>query len=135
MTAIHGLGGPAPANTGRRVRQGTSFRLDEAASNTEAPATAAAGPVNLCDLLAMQETDPETVRDRAARRHGQSMLDLLRALQHAALADRAAVGDTTLARLADLIAAVPPADNPGLQATLRAIGVRAAVELARRHRA
>ena len=137
MTTIQGLGGPAPAKAGQRVRQGTRFQLAEPTNDAETAATAATaatGRTDLGSLLAAQETGPETVRDRAARRQGGLMLDLLRALQHAALSDRADPGDATLTRLADLAAAVPMADDPRLGSIQQAIRVRAAVELARRER-
>jgi hypothetical protein len=66
--------------------------------------------------------------DRNARRHGRAMLRALGALQVSLLDG----GGTEAQALAQLAAGVPEADDPILRLILREIGVRAAVELARR---
>lgn len=139
MTVIQGLGGPGSAaaitRTRRRAGPDAAFQLAGSSANTGAPAAAPAEGVSLSGLLAAQEAERETVRDRAARRHGQAMLDMLRALQRACLIDGGDSGADALARLADLVGAMPQADDPALASVLQAISVRAAVELARRERA
>jgi hypothetical protein len=82
-------------------------------------------------MLALQEAGAEPVRDRAARRHGQAMLQLLAALQRAML--QGVGGDEAeLTRLASLSAEVPVASDPALRQAVAAIALRASVELARR---
>lgn len=139
MTVIHGPGGGlgpiGAAGGGRRVRPRAGFHLAEPAGKAETAAAAATGAADLSGLLAMQETGEETVRDRAARRQGRLMLDLLRALQHAVLIGRASPDDTTLTQLAELARKVPATDDLALAEALCAVRVRAAVELARREMA
>ena len=118
---VGGFNVAAPSATAERANVPTDIDIG-AASGVEA--------VHLGDLLALQETGPESPRDRAARRHGQQMLDLLRDLQLAALS--AMTDPETLPRLTRLATAMPSADDPGLSEVLDAIAVRAAVELARR---
>ncbi len=129
-----GLGSVGPAAAGRRAGQGTGFHLPDAASSTETTAATATEHIDLGGLLAVQETGTETVRDRAARRQGRQMLDLLRALQCAALANGGADDPATLQNLADLASPEPTADDPALIAVMQAIRVRVAVEMARRER-
>ena len=68
-------------------------------------------------------------RDRDARDRGKTLLDALAALRRAILGS----GDeqAELARLTDLLSSVPQADDPELAALIRAIAVRATVELSR----
>jgi len=95
-------------------------------------APAAAG---LDGLLGVQEAAAESVRDRAARRHGHATLKLLDALHLAMLGgdpDGTGPSGEDLARLAALQQGQPPADDPRLADALNAIATRVAVELARR---
>jgi len=82
-------------------------------------------------MLALQEAGAEPARDRAARRHGQAMLQLLAALQRAMLQGEGG-DEAELARLASLSAEVPVASDPALRQVVAAIALRASVELARR---
>jgi len=141
MAAINGvgIGGSAPARAARAVdgrARKTGFQLDAPAGPAEAGEMTAAGGVALDGLLALQEAGTETVRDRAARRQGQVALSLLAKLQCAALAGDGAggVADGTMDRLAELVSVPTGADDPRLTASLRAVAVRVAVELARRGR-
>jgi hypothetical protein len=145
MAAINGvgIGRSAPARAARAVdgrARKTGFHLDAPAGPAEAGELTATLGVALDGLLALQEAGTETVRDRAARRQGQVALTLLAKLQcevlGAALAGDGAAGlaDATMDRLAELAAASPGADDPRLTASLRAVAVRVAVELARRGR-
>jgi len=144
MTAINGIGGPAPARPARAVDGRTKkagFQLDAASGPGEAAELTSAGGVALDGLLSLQETGTETARDRAARRQGQAALNLLAKLQCAALVRDLAgavagggsgdVASGTMDKLAELMAALPSADDPRLTASLRAVAVRVAVELAR----
>ena len=83
-------------------------------------------------LLAMQEAETGAVQDREARRHGDSMLEALAALQRSLLGGAEAGGLETMASLAR---AVPAAADPRLAGVQRALLVRVAVELARRRAA
>lgn len=135
MTTIHGLGGPALTRTVRASARSSSFTISEPAPDSATTASAGVESVSLVGLLAMQETGPESVRDQAARRHGQKILDALRDLQREALgATPANVSDVEDAtqRLTSLATTPCPADDPRLADVLNAIAVRAAVELARR---
>ena len=108
------------------------FTLGAASSPTApGPATVSAldGPA-LDGLLAAQEGALETARDRAARRHGLTMLGLLADLQRGLLDDDPAV--PSLRQLADLATDCPTPDDPVLASLLRACAQRVAVELARR---
>jgi hypothetical protein len=69
------------------------------------------------------------LRDRRAQRRGQDLLAALAALQRALLAG----GDPAdvLGRLASLATDLPSASDPRLAKVLRAISLRARVELAR----
>ncbi len=76
----------------------------------------------------MQEACLTAVGDRAARRRGRDMLAALAELQRALLGGDAG---PALARLAVLATEVPRAFDPGLDAVVSAIALRARVELAR----
>lgn len=131
------IGAPSgPARTGRAAApRGTSGSFG-AHLPAEAPPTPTAGTADsvaatgLEALLGAQEHAAESPRDRAARRHGQESLKLLRALQQALLAGEP--DPATLTRLAAHAAAMPSADDPRLAAVQRAIAQRVAVELGRR---
>ncbi len=138
MSPVYGLGAPqgaAPARPTRPPGRAGAFQL--ATPPAVAEATASIETVALGGLLALQEAMPDSVRDRAARRHAQQMLDLLREMQRAMLAGGSTQGGEItggLTRLAELGARAVPADDPRLAGVLHAIAVRAAVELARHER-
>lgn len=90
---------------------------------------AAAAPVELGGILALQEVEPGDVGERQARRHGMLVLQNLAVLQGCLLGGAAPEG--TLQRLRTLIAAMPPVQQPDLQHALQAVVLRARVELAR----
>jgi hypothetical protein len=92
-----------------------------------------AAAVSLGSMLALQEAGAEPVRDRAARRHGHAMLQLLVALQRAMLGGGSG-DEAELGRLAALSAEIPAASDPGLRQAVAAIALRASIELARRRR-
>ena len=91
---------------------------------------AEAAPVALDSLLALQQVDEPTERDRAARRHGQALLGALGWLQRALLddGDQAAV----LGRIRRLAEVIPAAADAGLAAAVDMVVLRARIELARR---
>ena len=121
---------PIPGAGGFRVppAPGTALSAPVPGDVLSAPAEAAA-PATLAGLLALQEAAAPAPRDRAARRHGQVLLGGLAALQRALLG--AGGAGAALDHLATLLAAAPPADEPGLAALLDAIALRCRIELAR----
>ena len=136
MLVIRGPGPiQAPRRTARRSAQGFSMPEELVAGETlsSAPGAPAEGlaPLPEADDPMLRDTvvRDTVVRDRAARQHGAAALEALAAL-HRALLGGAGQAEP-LARLEQL-ATLPAAADPRLDAILRAIGTRAAVELARR---
>ena len=126
MYGITGLGGietrrPQPARAGAG-----GFRVADAPASSGPPAAAA--PVGLSGLLAMQEAEAGFVQDREARRHGLAVMAELAALQRELLGG----GGGGLDRLAALAQRSPAAADPRLAGVLRAVQMRAQIELARR---
>lgn len=131
MSGIHGLGqvalrGPA------QPRAGTAgFGPAVGKKASAAGVAAAAAPASLLGLLALQEGETDAARDRAARRHGDALLRELAALQRGLLGDADDLPGT-LARLAALTEEGGEAANPDLAGIVRAVTLRARIELARR---
>lgn len=127
-------GGAAAGLRGTAARPAAGFSVGgggEAAARGNAAQTAgvsAAAAVGL-SLLVAQEGGNRGGRDAAARRRAASILDELRGLQAEALGGRR--DPARLRRLAELQAGEDGAD-PGLRETVRAVALRARVELARR---
>ena len=107
-----------------RQAAASGFRVTQAA----AQGPAAVSVVGLTDLLALQEAEQDTVRDREARRHGDATLAALASMQRALLGGSREGVMETLTRLARN---APEAADPRLLAVQRALQVRVAVELAR----
>ena len=86
----------------------------------------------------MDASSTPAVRDREARRHGQALLSALAELQLALIGGGGGSGTprdglkSLSERLSVLASTLPAAADPGLQAVVRAIGLRARIELARR---
>lgn len=132
MVAIEGVGWrPATRAIGAPRSAATGFSIPSAPPEAEAAKQAAAPEaVSLSSVLSLQELGSEAAADREARRHGQSLLTELAALQRALLTG---VDDgSALQRLAELAEAVPRAADVRLAALVSAIMVRVRVELARR---
>lgn len=108
---------------------GAAFRVAEQPAAAALAPTGAAAPAALFGLLAVQEAQGEAVRDRDARRRAKQMLDELTRLQRALLAGRP--DPETLRALAALAGDLSVAADPVLAAAVRAVAVRARVELAR----
>jgi Class II flagellar assembly regulator len=136
MIGIDRVGPLAPGRLGARAAAGTTVGFlppaDPATDAARAAGVAAAAPVALGSLLALQQVDEPAERDRAAHRRGQALLVALGRLQRLLLGD----GDQTAAleQIRALAEAMPPAANPGLAATMDLIVLRARIELARRGR-
>jgi hypothetical protein len=114
-------------------RLGVTRRGPSGFAVPEGPQTKAAAPLLAAGLdafLSLQEVEAGSERDRRARRHGQSLLDILGRLQHALLGsgDAAAL----LRQLHDLARDVPVAEDAALRCVVEAISLRAHVELALR---
>ncbi|MBN9562574.1 MAG: hypothetical protein J0H14_17880 [Alphaproteobacteria bacterium] len=132
MSGVLGVGRTTGAGASRiRTTPAAGGFSLAAGAASQAGAAAGAVPVSLGAMLALQEAGAEPARDRAARRHGQAMLQLLAALQRAMLAGEGG-GEAELTRLASLATEVPLASDPALRQAVAAIALRASVELARR---
>lgn len=141
MIGIDGVGGPrGPAAPKRRTaREGfTVPDNDPAPPLSGGAAISAPAPAVLDSLLSLQETGTETVRDRAARRHAQDLLDALAVLQRARLAgdlSGSQLGSgsdaSVMAGIARLAEADIEADDPRLARVVREVALRARVELLR----
>lgn len=136
MTTVDRLGGPqrnAAVGRERLARApGARFALPEAApAPVQTGSLAATAPASLVGaMVALQEAELRAARDRAARRHGETMLDELKALQVRLLGGGAA--PDLLGRLATLAEMLPDAVDPKLAALVQAVALRAEIELARR---
>ena len=132
---MHGVSGIRGGVVGRAAVRAPAvqggFVVAEAGAG-RAEAAGGVGGVLQAGLLALQEAESGTVRDRQARRHGESLLEALRRLQVALLMG---AGAEDLQGLRTLVEAAPPPDDPRLAQVQRAVLVRVAVELARRNAA
>jgi hypothetical protein len=88
--------------------------------------------LGLENMLALQEVDGTTDRDRGARKRGAAMIAALTDLQRIMLADQDPA--SALRALNELAAGDSEADDPRLGAILRAIVLRTRIEIARRQR-
>lgn len=128
----------APQDRGAAVPQGgPAFHVGEAPAGPASAAAPppAAPPAALDGMLAVQEQAGEQLRDREARRHAQSVLAALAALQRSLLAGE---GETAADGLAGACAALRAAlggtvlaADPALAALVGAVEIRAKVVLAR----
>lgn len=137
MTRVSGVSagrGPVKLGGGGAVGPagGPRFAVSVSAPPEGPMRTAAAAPVVLSGMLAMQEAESAIQRDRESRHHGEATLKALGDLQLALLGDPAQ--ESALHRLADLAQHMPRAADPGLETLVRAVGLRARIELARRVR-
>ena len=95
------------------------------------PAAYAAGLTNVSPMLLHEIGLSETQRrDQEARGRGKALLEALRHLQRLTLS--ADNSEPTLDHIAGLLSSIPQADDPELASIVRAIAVRAAVEVCRR---
>lgn len=124
---VKGVGPVAvPAGTARAGMGRGGFTVSAGA----APGVAMASGVAALDgLLLLQEVEDAPERDRRARKHGRAMLDALSRLQLGLLDGECGAG--ALASLSALAEHCPEAADPGLRDLLRAVALRARVELAR----
>ena len=123
--AVRARGGAARSAGGFSLRA-TSAGI-AAAETAAASGTAAVG----LSLLAVQENGGSAGRDAAARRRANAILDDLQGLQAELLGGR--TDPARLARLAALQAGEEGTDS-ALREAVRAVSLRARIELARRDR-
>jgi len=126
-----GLAGTAAVGrAGARVARGGAFRLPESSAGASADGAraAAATEVSSVALMALQEADDATARNRRGAARARDMLRELSALQAGLLAGE--VDASALHRLACLAEGETPPD-PVLADALAGIGLRARIELAR----
>ncbi|HYI84592.1 MAG TPA: flagellar assembly protein FliX [Acetobacteraceae bacterium] len=134
MRGVAGVGrGGAVSPRGKTRSAASGFSLDGLGSGSAAAETAAASATAAVglSLLAVQENGGRTGRDAAARRRAASILDELQGLQAELLGGR--TDPARLARLAALQDGEEGTD-PALREAVRAIALRARIELARRGR-
>ena len=121
-------GARAPA---RNTAPGQPFHVDDSGQTPRAAAPAGAAPATALDaLLALQAVDDPVLKRRKLVRRGQSLLDALEAIKADLLVGRVSEG-----RLNQLMAVIGQArerGDPGLDALLEDIELRARVELAKR---
>ncbi len=119
-----GVSGPAPR---LRVGGGRSFGV-KAEQATQVDAAVATPGVAVASLLALQESESGLQQDREAKQHGEAVVDELTELQRALLGEHG----PDLDRLALLVARPVTTSDPALAGVLRAVRLRAGIELARR---
>jgi len=117
---------PVPVRRGSTER---GFRVKND-SCAQTGATVGTAGVAMASLLAMQEFESDAQQDRETRRHGEAMLDELSELHLALLG----ADGPDLGRLAKLVERPVTTSDPGLAGVLRAVRLRAGLELARRAR-
>lgn len=125
------LGTLAGVATPRSRPANETFKLGDAGEAGAARQTRAAAPLATLDAILMlqEEEDPRERRRRSARR-GQDILDTLDALKASLLAGTVPAGQ--LRQLAaNLARAGGASGDPGLDAVIAAIELRAKVELAK----
>lgn len=127
---ISGTGGRGNVS---RPGTGPAFNVDLGPQADRAGHAAGVAPASAVGgLLALQEADSSTDRKRRAVRRGRSLLDLLDALRADLLAG--GVSDGRLDQLMSIVAGARDQAEPGLDALLDDIELRARVELAKRGR-
>jgi hypothetical protein len=116
----------------RGTGSGTAFHIGESGAAPRAAAAAAAAPATGIDaLLALQAADDPLQGGRKKQvRRGRSLLDTLDALKADLIGGR--LGDGHLDQLMTLIGQARERTDPGLDALLDDIELRARVELAKR---
>jgi hypothetical protein len=133
VNRVNGVTAAGAANRPKRTatRLGPGFSVE---SEDSAPPVQANPPVQgvaLSGMLALQETETETVQDKTARRHGIALLETLSQLQKTLLSPQGNA-ETEIETLALLVNELPQAANPGLAAALADVRLRAKIELLRR---
>ncbi len=119
---------PADASQAGQATNGVPFDQALQTARRASAAQPVASPVAISPAVLYEIGRQEkTRRDREARRRGGALLDALTHLQRACLTGRPAAPD--LEHLSRLLISIPVADDPRLAEIVRAIAVRATVEL------
>ncbi len=130
------VGGVSRAATGtrpvRRRQQPGAFPVEAEHAGQPEAAVGATG-IGMASLLAVQEAESGVRQDQEARRHGEAVIGELAGLQRALLCGNGPAPE--LEALAKLAGRSVRAADPALAGLLRAIQLRAGIELARRGRA
>lgn len=132
--AAGGRPGAASAREAAAPNGGFSAAADGVAgaeAKDQLRVSAAAPPVGLAGMLALQEAETEAARNGKGRRHGLAVLDALRKLQGDLLRETGA-GEAGMRSLARLAGQGQEVADPGLADVLSAIRLRAKIELLRR---
>ena len=131
---VTGPTGPAAAPGSRTARTASGFSIGQAGAAPSAAATASAsamaGVADVSALMALQGVEGPLERRRRAIRRGGGLLDRLEELKLALLSGEN--GEAALERLTrGLREERTDDDDPGLNAVLDQIDLRASVELAK----
>lgn len=130
-------GGWTGAASAREAAPGGGFSAaaDGVAAGAEAEdqlrVSAAAPPLGLAGMLALQEAETEAASNGKGRRHGLAVLDALRELQGDLLRETGG-GEAGMRSLARLAGQGQDVADQGLADVLSAIRLRAKIELLRR---
>lgn len=129
VQATNNLG--VTASPVRRSSAGGAFSVAEAETPRQTAHTTAPRTLASLDLLvALQGYEDPTERRRRAVRHGRTALDALDALKVGLIAGD--LDQNALSKLKTMAESLAePSGDPGLDAILAEIGLRAAVELAK----
>ncbi len=124
-------GAAAAARPGARGNAGSAtFTVAEESSPRVAATGAAVASTSIDALLALQAIDDATSSKKKQLRRGRSLLDVLDALKLDLLTGR--TGESHLNQIMALIGQARTVSEPGLDALLDDIELRARVELAKR---
>jgi hypothetical protein len=128
-----GIGGSTPVIRDGMKTVEPGFAVDDGAEVlTQQARLSSVVALGLENMLALQEVDDATDRDRGARKRGTAMIAALTDLQRVMLTGQDPT--SALRALNELAAGDSGADDPRLGAILRAIVLRSRIEIARRQR-
>lgn len=124
-------GAIAARNGARSSASGAAFQISEGSTPQRSAGAAPVASANPIDaLIALQAADDATQGRKKSIRRGRSLLDMLDAMKTDLLAGQAS--DGRLNQLMTLIGQAREHSEPGLDALLDDIELRARVELAKR---
>ena len=122
----------AGRSTGRGPANGPAFLVDTTTTQAErtAASSAAAATTSIDALIALQAVEDPAAGKKRQMRRGRSLLDVLEALKADVVTGRVSEGH--LNQLMVLVSQARERSEPGLDALLDDIELRARVELAKR---
>jgi hypothetical protein len=125
------IGTGAARGADRNTGSGPAFNVDEGGATSRAAAPANAAPATgIAGLLALQSADDPLLKRKKQVRRGIALLDTLEEIKADLLVGQ--VGEGRLNQLMALITQARERGEPGLDALLDDIELRARVELAKR---